>query len=33
MATPSVEDRNAINDLFVRYMWALDAGDVEGVIG
>jgi 3-phenylpropionate/cinnamic acid dioxygenase small subunit len=33
MPTPSVEDRNAINDLFVRYMWALDAGDVEGVIG
>jgi hypothetical protein len=33
MATPSVEDRNAINDLFVRYMWALDAGDVDGVVG
>jgi uncharacterized protein (TIGR02246 family) len=28
----SVEDRLAINDLFVRYTTALDAGDVETVV-
>jgi uncharacterized protein (TIGR02246 family) len=28
----SVEDRLAINDLFVRYATALDAGDVETVV-
>jgi uncharacterized protein (TIGR02246 family) len=30
--TPSVEDRFAINDLFVRYTTALDAGDVETIV-
>jgi uncharacterized protein (TIGR02246 family) len=28
----SIEDRFAINDLFVRYTTALDAGDVETII-
>jgi len=28
-----IEDRIAVNDLFVRYTTALDAGDVETVIG
>lgn len=28
-----IEDRFAINDLFVRYTTALDAGDVETVVG
>jgi len=32
MAAPSVEDRLAINDLFVRYTTALDAGDVETIV-
>ena len=32
MALPSVEDRLAINDLFVRYTTALDAGDVETIV-
>jgi uncharacterized protein (TIGR02246 family) len=30
---PSIEDRFAINDLFVRYATALDAGDVETIVG
>jgi len=30
--TPSLEDRFAISDLFVRYTAALDAGDVETVV-
>jgi uncharacterized protein (TIGR02246 family) len=30
--SPSVEDRFAINDLFVRYTTALDAGDVETIV-
>jgi uncharacterized protein (TIGR02246 family) len=30
---PSVEDRFAINDLFVRYTTALDAGDVDTIVG
>jgi uncharacterized protein (TIGR02246 family) len=30
--TPSVEDRFAIEDLFVRYTTALDAGDVETIV-
>ena len=30
---PSIEDRLAINDLFVRYTTALDGGDVETVVG
>ena len=30
---PSIEDRFAINDLFVRYTTALDAGDVETIVG
>lgn len=29
----SVEDRFAINDLFVRYATALDGGDVETIVG
>jgi uncharacterized protein (TIGR02246 family) len=29
---PSIEDRFAINDLFVRYTNALDAGDVETIV-
>ncbi len=29
----SIEDRLAIGDLFVRYTTALDAGDVETVVG
>jgi uncharacterized protein (TIGR02246 family) len=29
----SIEDRFAINDLFVRYSTALDAGDVETIVG
>ena len=29
----AIEDRLAINDLFVRYTTALDAGDVETVVG
>jgi ketosteroid isomerase-like protein len=33
MAAPTVEDRLMINDLFVRYTTALDAGDVETIIG
>jgi uncharacterized protein (TIGR02246 family) len=32
MGTPSIEDRFAIEDLFVRYTRALDAGDAETVI-
>jgi uncharacterized protein (TIGR02246 family) len=28
-----IEDRLAINDLFVRYTTALDAGDVETIVG
>jgi ketosteroid isomerase-like protein len=32
MATPSVEDRLMINDLFVRYTTALDAGDVATIV-
>jgi len=30
--TPSVEDRFAIQDLFIRYATALDSGDVEGIV-
>lgn len=33
MAKPSIEDRLAIEDLFVRYATAIDEGDVEGVVG
>jgi len=29
----SIEDRFAINDLFVRYATALDSGDVETIVG
>jgi uncharacterized protein (TIGR02246 family) len=32
MAPPSIEDRFGINDLFVRYTCALDAGDADTVI-
>jgi uncharacterized protein (TIGR02246 family) len=32
MAKPSVEDRIAIEDLFIRYTCALDAGDVDTVV-
>ena len=30
--TLSVQDRLAIGDLFARYMWAIDTGDVEGLV-
>ena len=33
MPMPSVEDRLLINDLFVRYTTALDAGDIETIVG
>ena len=33
MAMPSVEDRLAISDLFVRYTTGLDACDVDTVVG
>lgn len=33
MGAPSIEDRFALSDLLVRYATALDAGDVETVIG
>lgn len=33
MAAPSPEDRFAISDLMTRYTCALDAGDVETVVG
>ncbi len=29
----SIEDRFAINDLFIRYTTALDAGDVDTIVG
>jgi uncharacterized protein (TIGR02246 family) len=32
MKTPSIEDRLAISDLFVRYTCALDAGEVETLV-
>src|SRR5215470_7974802 len=32
MATPSIEDWIAINDLFIRYACNLDHADVEGVV-
>jgi len=32
MATVPMEDRMMINDLFVRYTTALDAGDVETIV-
>jgi uncharacterized protein (TIGR02246 family) len=32
MPAPSVEDRLAIQDLFARYMWALDGGDADGIL-
>jgi uncharacterized protein (TIGR02246 family) len=32
MGAASIEDRLAINDLFVRYTTALDAGDVETIV-
>jgi 3-phenylpropionate/cinnamic acid dioxygenase small subunit len=33
MGKPSVEDRFAIEDLFIRYTTAMDEGDVEAVVG
>jgi hypothetical protein len=33
LAKASIEDRLAIEDLFVRYTAALDNGDVDGVVG
>jgi ketosteroid isomerase-like protein len=33
MGAPSIEDWIRINELFTRYAWALDHGDVEGVVG
>ncbi len=32
MPQPSLDDRAAIADLFARYMWALDSGDVDGLV-
>ena len=32
MAKPSVEDRLEINDLFIRYVCALDDGDVDTLV-
>jgi uncharacterized protein (TIGR02246 family) len=32
VARASIEDRTAIEDLFVRYTIALDSGDVDGVV-
>ncbi len=32
MTVPPIEDRFGINDLFVRYTCALDAGDVDTVV-
>jgi ketosteroid isomerase-like protein len=32
-ALPAIADRLAVNDLFVRYTTALDAGEVETVVG
>lgn len=32
MATVSIEDYQAINDLFVRYTCAIDAGDVDTLV-
>jgi 3-phenylpropionate/cinnamic acid dioxygenase small subunit len=32
VAKPSIEDRLAIEDLFVRYTTALDSGDVDAVV-
>jgi uncharacterized protein (TIGR02246 family) len=33
MAEASVEDRTRIGDLFARYMWAIDTGDVDTLAG
>ena len=33
MGKPSIEDRFAIEDLFIRYTTAMDEGDVETVVG
>ena len=33
MGKPSIEDRLAIEDLFIRYTTAMDEGDVETVVG
>ena len=33
MGRGSIEDRIAIEDLFVRYTTSMDSGDVEGVVG
>jgi SnoaL-like domain len=30
--TPPIEDRMGIHDLFARYAWALDTGDVDGFL-
>ncbi len=32
MTNPPVADQLAIQNLFSRYMWALDGGDVEGIL-
>jgi hypothetical protein len=32
VAEPLLEDRIGIEDLFSRYMWAIDGGDVEGLV-
>jgi ketosteroid isomerase-like protein len=33
MAEPQIEDRIRIEDLFSRYMWAIDTGNVEALVG
>lgn len=32
MAEPQIEDRIRIEDLFSRYMWAIDTGEVEALV-
>ena len=33
MALASVEDRICIEELFARYMWSIDSGDVDALVG
>src|SRR5690606_26808884 len=33
VAIASIEDRVRIEDLFARYLWAIDTGDVETLVG
>lgn len=32
MARPSVEDQLAVQELFARYLWSIDTGDVEALV-